>query len=161
MLTSALTEEELASRLAAREAEVATLRARLEKLQSTVTRPVAPHAREELTKKINKYKVTHLGYSVPPCCVPACLPARDVKSHLRYVCMCASLSLSHTHTHTLSLSLSLCPPFLPEQKVWSDRRRIAMEVLDNMAGDERSIKDVAADAKVETDADAGVDLRAF
>ena len=107
MLTSALTEEELASRLAAREAEVATLRARLEKLQSTVTRPVAPHAREELTKKINKYKVTHLGYSVPPCCVPACLPARDVKSHLRYVCMCASLSLSHTHTHSLSLSLTL------------------------------------------------------
>ncbi len=88
MLTSALTEEELASRLAAREAEVATLRARLEKLQSTVTRPVAPHAREELTKKINKYKVTHVGWVPCPSkgtwaavatawplvvCLPACL----------------------------------------------------------------------------------------
>ncbi len=57
VLGAALTDEQLAARLETAGKEVAALRSRLQQLQATVTRPVAPHAREELVKKIAKFKV--------------------------------------------------------------------------------------------------------
>ena len=57
VLGAALTDEELAARLTSSQATIADLRAKLEQLQSTVTRPIAPGAREELNKRIAKYKV--------------------------------------------------------------------------------------------------------
>jgi hypothetical protein len=110
ILNSALTEEELAARLAAREAEVAQLRARLEKLQSTVTRPVAPHAREELTKKINKYKVSWVWMCSGR---TPCLPSWQL------LVPPLALALSPPpppplHPHTLTRTLSAArPPAVP------------------------------------------------
>jgi hypothetical protein len=57
MITSALTDAELASRLAAAEAKALQLRSQLEQLQSVATGPIAPHARDELNKRIVKFKV--------------------------------------------------------------------------------------------------------
>ena len=56
-LGAALTDEELAERLASLETKVAQQRAELHKLQTTITAPVSPQARENLQKAILKYKV--------------------------------------------------------------------------------------------------------
>jgi ribosomal protein L29 len=56
-LTSSLTDAELATRLEESLAKVTALRAQLEQLQKAVTRPVSPHARDQLNKEIARFKV--------------------------------------------------------------------------------------------------------
>jgi hypothetical protein len=68
-------------------------------------------------------------------------------------------SAASSHTHT-------CFPLFVAfhrhvQKVWSDRKKTAMEMVHNMAGDERAPKEVVAMVGLDTDEDNGVDLKAF